>query len=94
MRFTWDEAKRLSNLAKHGFDFQDAALVFDSPHKVVSVLERCGEMRIIATALVALLGSVLLLVYVKREDELRVISFRRASRKERSVYEAERSKPN
>ena len=94
MRFTWDEAKRLSNLAKHGFDFRDAALVYDSPYKQVTVSERRGEVRTIATALVALLGSVLLLVYIEREDEVRIISFRRASRKERSAYEAERSKPN
>jgi uncharacterized DUF497 family protein len=27
----WDEKKRLSNLAKHGIDFLDAARVFDGP---------------------------------------------------------------
>ena len=30
MRFIWDEAKRTSNLAKHGLDFADAHRVFDS----------------------------------------------------------------
>ena len=28
MKFTWDEAKRKTNLAKHGFDFADAGAVF------------------------------------------------------------------
>jgi uncharacterized DUF497 family protein len=28
MEFTWDENKRLSNLAKHGLDFEDARWVF------------------------------------------------------------------
>ncbi len=28
MKFTWDEEKRKSNLAKHGFDFADAKKVF------------------------------------------------------------------
>jgi uncharacterized DUF497 family protein len=28
MRFQWDEAKRQSNLQKHGFDFVDAPTVF------------------------------------------------------------------
>lgn len=27
----WDETKRLSNLERHGVDFQDAALVFLNP---------------------------------------------------------------
>lgn len=29
MRFEWDEEKRLSNMAKHGFDFIHAARLFD-----------------------------------------------------------------
>ena len=29
MRFEWDEEKRLSNIAKHGFDFIRAARLFD-----------------------------------------------------------------
>ena len=28
---TWDEAKRRSNIAKHGVDLADCAVVFDSP---------------------------------------------------------------
>ena len=28
MRFIWDETKRKSNLAKHGYDFADVACVF------------------------------------------------------------------
>ena len=94
MRFTWDEAKRLANLAKHGFDFRDAGLVYDSPHKLTTITRRHGESRMVDTAMVAMLGTVLLVAYVEREDEVRIISFRRASRKERSAYEAERSKSN
>ena len=29
MEFEWDDEKRLNNLAKHGFDFQRAAELFD-----------------------------------------------------------------
>jgi hypothetical protein len=32
VRFEWDEQKRLSNLEKHGLDFLDAAVVFETPH--------------------------------------------------------------
>ena len=34
MEFTWDKGKRAKNLAKHGLDFADAHLVYDSPAKV------------------------------------------------------------
>lgn len=29
MKYTWDEAKRQSNLRKHRLDFADAEIVFD-----------------------------------------------------------------
>jgi uncharacterized DUF497 family protein len=29
MKFTWDEAKRLSNIEKHGIDFADVPPMFD-----------------------------------------------------------------
>jgi len=32
--FVWDEAKRKSNLSKHGLDFNDAHLVYDNPGQV------------------------------------------------------------
>jgi uncharacterized DUF497 family protein len=30
----WDEAKRKTNLQKHGLDFVDAGLVYDNPGKI------------------------------------------------------------
>ncbi len=66
--------------------------MYDSPHKLTSVTQRHGEPRMVDTAMVAQVGSVLLIAYVQLESEIRIISFRRASRKERSAYEAERSK--
>jgi uncharacterized DUF497 family protein len=84
---TFDEAKRLSNLEKHGFDFADAGLVFNAPGKVTLESERNGESRNMDIALVEVVGTVLALVYVERFEEIRVISFRRASRVERRIYE-------
>jgi uncharacterized protein len=84
---TFDEAKRLSNLEKHGLDFADAALVFDAPDKVTLESERNGEYRNMDIVVVEVVGTVLALVYVERSEEIRVISFRRASRSERRIYE-------
>jgi hypothetical protein len=44
LEFEWDERKCLSNLAKHGIDFQDAARVFDGPALEIAS-NRDGEER-------------------------------------------------
>jgi len=94
VRLTWDEAKRLSNLAKHDLDFADAAVVYESTNKVTLPMERGGEQRLADIAMVEELGRILLLVYVVRDSEVRVISFRVAHEKERRLYEALSGKPN
>ncbi len=79
--------KRLSNLAKHGLDFADAGLVYDSPDKVTLVSRHDSEERKVDLAMVEVAGTVVVLVYTERGRTIRVISFRRASRKERKFYE-------
>jgi uncharacterized protein len=58
----WDEAKRKTNLEKHGLDFADAGLVFDSPRKVTFLSPRKGEERKQDIAMVEVRGRVLTLV--------------------------------
>jgi len=83
----WDEAKRKTNLEKHGLDFADANLVFDSPRKITFQSPRRGEARKQDIAMVAVRGKVLTLIYVERGTDVQAISFRVASRAEREVYE-------
>jgi uncharacterized DUF497 family protein len=45
-------AKRLSNLAKHGLDFADAAVVYESVNKVTLPMERGDEQRLADIAMV------------------------------------------
>ena len=85
--FTWDEKKRQSNLVKHGLDFADAAIVYDNPAKMTGISVRQGEERYADIALVEIAGSILTLVYVPRNTEIRIISFRKSSRRERKRYE-------
>jgi len=84
---TWTEAKRRNNLEKHGLDFADASLVYNSPVKVTIESPRNDEERLLDMAMVEMAGTVLVLVYIRRGANIRVISFRRASRKERRFYE-------
>jgi len=68
-------------------DFLDAHLVYDSPEKVTFRSSRNDEDRLVDLALVKMAGTVLVLVYVERGRDIRVVFFRRASRLERKIYE-------
>jgi uncharacterized DUF497 family protein len=57
-------------------------------------MERGGEQRLADIAMVEDLGRILLLVYLLRDSEVRVISFRVAHEEERRIYEALFGKPN
>ena len=91
MRFVWDEAKNRANKAKHGVSFELAQLVFDDPlHLSVPDRNGHGEERWQAIGLV---GSVWLLLvthtYVEQNGEeiIRLVSARKATRRERALYE-------
>ena len=97
IRFEWDEAKSISNRRKHGISFEEASHAFFDP-LFVSVLDRIedGEERWRTYREVE--GLLLLLVaHTVREDDrhgatvdvIRIISARRATRKERQRYEEE-----
>ncbi len=85
--YVWDEAKRKSNLKKHGLDFRDAYLVYENRDKCTYDASRDDEYRLMDVALAVVRGRLLSLVYTERDDEVRVISFRNASRTERKQYE-------
>ena len=71
--FIWDEAKRLTNLKKHGLDFRDAHLVYNNPDKCTYDASREDEYRLMDVALAVLRGRLLTLVYMEIEDDVRVI---------------------
>lgn len=85
--YVWDEGKRKSNLRKHGLDFRDAFLVYENPDKCTYDASREGEYRLMDVALAVVMGRLLTLVYTENDEEVRVISFRHASREERKQYE-------
>jgi uncharacterized protein len=87
MQITWDPGKAASNRQKHGIDFADAAAVFDDDYFVSQEdLTAWGEQRFMGTGMDAY-GRILTVVYtVLGEDNIRLISARRATRHERSYY--------
>jgi len=90
LEFEWNAAKARSNLAKHGISFEEAATVFadalsftipDPDHSLL-------EARFVTMGR-ALAGKLLVVVHTERGDNIRIISARRASRRERKSYEEE-----
>ncbi len=85
MEVEWDPAKAASNLAKHEVDFSAATKVFDDPSMLIGLDPRPrGETRYQAIGSVS--GVVLFVSYTMRGEVCRVISARRASRRERQNY--------
>jgi uncharacterized protein len=87
MTIAWDWRKAMANRGKHGVRFSDAEAVFFDPNAITreDPVAR-GEQRFISVGMDAL-GRILVVVYAYRGDEIRLISARRATRKERIQYE-------
>jgi uncharacterized DUF497 family protein len=75
MEFEWDEAKRLSNIAKHGFDFIDAEELLTGEHQLADRIVR-GEQRRIAFGKIH--GELAAVVFTMRGETYRIISIRRS----------------
>ena len=88
MRCTFDPAKAASNLKTHGVSFADAEGVLSDPLAItVEDPDAAGEPRFVAIGLGSA-GELLVVVYTERADGFRLISARRATRKERKHYES------
>lgn len=86
MRFEWDPRKAASNKRKHGVAFEEAATCFADPFAVL-LEERKNPGRMILIG-VSSSSRLIFTVYVElADDEIRIISARRSTRRERSYYE-------
>jgi hypothetical protein len=85
MRFTWSERKRAINLKDHGLDFVDAPRVFEgATYTFEDDRFDYGEQRYETLGLLA--GVPVSIVHTETEDEIRVISFRKATKREAKLY--------
>ncbi len=87
MKFEWDEAKNRANVRKHGIDFADAIDIFNHPYlRAHDDRENYGEER--WRALGWMKALVVVVVYTERQgNTVRVISARKATRREVRHYE-------
>jgi uncharacterized DUF497 family protein len=85
MEFTWSEVKRATNIKAHGIDFVDAASVFSG---LTFTFEddrfSYGEQRFVTLGLLA--GITVSVVHTEDDYEIRIISFRKATKRESQIY--------
>jgi uncharacterized DUF497 family protein len=89
MEFEWDENKNRANQATRSLSFEAAATAFYDPHHILGGCHPLHRYWLIGRVPV---GDLLFVVYTWRQYEdqtrSRIISARKASRKERSRYQA------
>ena len=86
VQFEWDDNKAAVNLAKHGVSFERARLVFSDPFGVGTYDTRddYDEDRFTQVGMVE--GVLLFAAYTERDERIRIISARRATRDEQDDY--------
>ena len=86
----WDEAKAKSNLRKHGVDFADAIHIFEdqgASHVLDQTMDY-GEDRFKVIGMID--GVILVVVYAERGERVRIISARKATKREEHDHIKER----
>lgn len=82
---SWDERKRRDNVKNHGLDFEGAEAIWDNFTVTrEDIRERYGEERLVTFGL--LNGEVIVLVHTERDDDMHIISLRRAEKYEARYY--------
>lgn len=86
MIFEWDENKNEINKRKHGISFETAKFVFEDENmaEVVDLAHSTlEETRYLAIGMV---NNILTVVFTERGEATRIISARRANKKEENLY--------
>jgi uncharacterized DUF497 family protein len=93
LRFEWDPKKDAANEQKHGISFEAATVTFQDPLAAVHTDpdHSDDEKREILVGHDTL-GRLLLVVFTERQGKIRIITARRATKRERQAYEASQKK--
>ena len=92
MRWTWDQAKNAMNLRAHGLSFEAAAFVFDDPLSATRQdpyphEQRWRTLGTVGTQVVMVVHTWPEIDRETGEEIGRIISARKATRREREAYE-------
>lgn len=88
MDFEWDIQKEQKNIAKHGLDFSTAILVFGDENRLefYDVEHSDTEDRYITIGAIDGVVTIVYVTYTERNQAIRIISARGATRREKEVY--------
>ena len=88
MQFEWDPAKAAANLRRHRVSFHEAATVLEDSLSTTFPDEAHSEeeMRFLTIG-ASRRGRVLVVAHTERNETIRIISARQATRREREFYE-------
>jgi len=88
VEFEWDPEKAAANVRRRRVSFNEAATVLEDPLSTTFPDEAHseGEMRFVTVG-VSQRGRLLVVAHTERNDTIRIISARRATRRERAFYE-------
>ena len=88
MIFEWDESKERINISKPGIDFSTAALVFGDDNRIEKYddLHSISEDRYITIGEINGIAVIVVVVYTERENSIRIISARLATKIEKEAY--------
>lgn len=88
MKFEWDSEKEQKNIAKHGISFRLAKRVFNDPNRIEKYdeLHSIDEDRYITIGEVNGTYMIVMVVYTDRDDTIRIISARLATKAEKEEY--------
>jgi uncharacterized DUF497 family protein len=86
LKFEWDSNKDRRNQRIHGIAFEDAKFVFKDPRKIIIPDIAHSTKDEERWNVIGIIERVLFVVYVEKNDIIRIISARIATKKEREVY--------
>jgi uncharacterized protein len=85
MQFEWDPFKAAKVLAERGLDFRDAVELFDQDYVEI----RSDQLNEVRWKLVGRLNDrMVTVIFVKRDDKVRIITMRRAWKSEEREFGA------
>ncbi len=87
LTFEWDRRKAQTNLTKHGVSFEEAATVFGDSNSLTIADPDHSEVEARSITIgTSHIGKLLVVVHTERGDNMRIISARRASKREQQTY--------
>ena len=86
IRFEWDDSKEQINVRKHHIDFKTASRVFLDPNRIEYFDRKHSSLFESRYITIGMVHKILTVIYTERNDAIRIISARIATKQEQEAY--------